>query len=184
MNYFVIADPLKCIGCRTCMIACVVEHSEEDIFYQNPEDINFNPKLEVVKNAQVSVPIQCRQCEDAPCAKACPQNAISRVNNAIIVDQKKCIGCKNCMIACPLGAINLNDVESGQTVDLTNIPDDKLFCIEKMVANKCDLCSSSENGPACVRVCPTSAFRIVHEEDIHSSIKNKRKTSALGMNNI
>ena len=99
MNYFVVSDPIKCIGCRTCMIACVVEHNGEDIFYQNPEEINFNPKLEVVKNAQVSAPIQCRQCEDAPCAKACPQDAISKKNNAIIVDQKKCIGCKNCMIA-------------------------------------------------------------------------------------
>lgn len=57
MNYFVVADPIKCIGCRTCMIACVVEHNGEDIFYQNPEEINFNPKLEVVKNAQVSAPI-------------------------------------------------------------------------------------------------------------------------------
>ena len=37
MNYFVVADPIKCIGCRTCMIACVVEHNGEDIFYQNPE---------------------------------------------------------------------------------------------------------------------------------------------------
>ena len=35
MNYFVVADPIKCIGCRTCMIACVVEHSGEDIFYEN-----------------------------------------------------------------------------------------------------------------------------------------------------
>ena len=49
MNYFVVADPIKCIGCRTCMIACVVEHNGEDIFYQNPEEINFNPKLEVYR---------------------------------------------------------------------------------------------------------------------------------------
>ena len=53
MNYFVIADPLNCIGCRTWMVACVVEHSKEIIFYQDPKDINFIPKLEVVKNAQV-----------------------------------------------------------------------------------------------------------------------------------
>ena len=110
MNYFVVADPIKCIGCRTCMIACVVEHSEENIFHKKHEDVNFHPKLEVVKNAQVSAPIQCRQCEDAPCAKACPQNAISRVNNAIVVDEKKCIGCKNCMLACPFGAIDRKSV--------------------------------------------------------------------------
>ena len=184
MNYFVVADPIKCIGCRTCMIACVVEHSGEDIFYENPEEINFNPKLEVVKNAQVSVPIQCRQCEDAPCAKACPQDAISKVDNAIIVDQQKCIGCKNCMLACPFGAINLNDAESGCTVDLSSLTDDKLFCIEKMVANKCDLCRGSEKGPACVRVCPTSAFKIVKEEDLATAVKNKRKASAIETNSL
>ncbi|MEG0857090.1 MAG: 4Fe-4S dicluster domain-containing protein [Terrisporobacter sp.] len=180
MNYFVIADPLKCIGCRTCMIACVVEHSEEDIFYQDPQSINFNPKLEVVKNAAVSAPIQCRQCEDAPCAKACPHNAISKENNSIKVNNKKCIGCKNCMLACPFGAINLNDVEYGHIVNLENIPNNKLFCIEKMVANKCDLCSHSEEGPACLKVCPTSAFKIVKEEDLYSDLKDKRKAATAG----
>ncbi len=179
MNYFVIADPEKCIGCRTCMIACAVEHSNENIFYQNHEDINFNPKLEVVKTAQVSAPIQCRQCDDAPCAKACPHNAISKQDNAVVVDKEKCIGCKNCMLACPFGAINLNDVEQGRLVDLSSIPDNKLFCLEKMVANKCDLCQGSEDGPACVNVCPTKGLRIVSEDDLCSSIKNKRKSSAI-----
>ena len=69
MNYFVVADPIKCIGCRTCMIACVVEHNGEDIFYQNPEEINFNPKLEVVKNAQVSAPIQMQTMRRCPLCK-------------------------------------------------------------------------------------------------------------------
>lgn len=184
MNYFVIADPLKCIGCRTCMISCVVEHSNEDFFYQDMEKINFNPKLEVVKNAVVSAPIQCRQCEDAPCAKACPHDAISRENNVIVIDSNKCIGCKNCMLACPFGAMNLNDRESGSTIDLTSIPEDKLFCIEKMVANKCDLCSNSEDGPACVRVCPTSAFRIVTEDELSTNIKDKRKSTLINSGNF
>ena len=47
-----------------------------------------------------------------------------------------------------------------------------------MVANKCDLCVGSENGPACVRVCPTAAFRIVQEDDLQTSVKNKRKVTA------
>ena len=177
MNYFVIADPIKCIGCRTCMIACVVEHSTENIFYQNPNNINFNPKIEVVKNAQVTAPIQCRQCEDAPCAKACPHNAIKKDKTSITVNEDKCIGCKNCMLACPLGAINLNNKEKGKLINLESIPSDKLFCIEKMVANKCDLCCNSEEGPACVRVCPTSAFKIVTEDVLTQSVKNKRKSA-------
>ncbi|MPM79751.1 Hydrogenase-4 component A [bioreactor metagenome] len=83
------------------------------------------------------------------------------------------------MLACPFGAINLNDTEKGKLINLENIPTDKLFCIEKMVANKCDLCSNSDEGPACIRVCPTSAFRIVTEEDLSQSIKNKRKNTIL-----
>ncbi len=29
MNDFVIADPGKCIGCRTCEVACVMAHQKE-----------------------------------------------------------------------------------------------------------------------------------------------------------
>lgn len=163
------------------MIACVVEHSKDNIFYQDPKDINFNPKLEVVKNAQVSAPIQCRQCEDAPCVKSCPHNALLKSGNSITVNEEKCIGCKNCMLACPFGAINLNDKERGKLVNLGDIPTDKLFCIEKMVANKCDLCGNSKEGPACVRVCPTAAFKIITEDDLSQSVKGKRKSATIGL---
>ena len=167
MNYFVIADPNKCIGCRTCMIACVVAHSEENIFYKNSNDINFNPKLDVIKTDKVSAPIQCRHCEDAPCARVCTYGAIGRINNTIKIDDKKCVGCKTCMVTCPIGAIDI--------ATLNEVSDDKLCFRQKMVANKCDLCIESEEGPACVKVCPTKAFRIVKEEDIDVEVKNKRK---------
>lgn len=170
MNSFVIADPNKCIGCRTCMIACVVEHSKENIFVQNPEDINFNPKLEVIKTREVSVPIQCRHCEDAPCLNACPNNCIVKENGAIKIVEEKCIGCKTCMLACPIGAIEL--------FSLKEFDNNKLCFIENIKANKCDLCVNSENGPACVRVCPTQAFKIVKDEELVESIKSKRKLAA------
>lgn len=173
MNYFVIANPDKCIGCRTCMIACVVAHSEENIFYKEPDTINFNPKLDVIKTNKVSAPIQCRHCEDAPCAKVCPNKAISKIDNVIKVDEKKCIGCKTCMMACPIGAIDL------ATLDISD--ENKFYFLEKMVANKCDFCISSEEGPACVKVCPTQAFKIVKEDDIDISVKERRKLAAVKM---
>ncbi|MGL5316402.1 MAG: 4Fe-4S dicluster domain-containing protein [Peptostreptococcaceae bacterium] len=173
MNYFVIANPDKCIGCRTCMIACVVEHSKENIFLQNPDEINFNPKLDVIKTDKVSAPIQCRHCEDAPCANACPNDGISMIDGVVKVNEEKCIGCKTCMLACPIGAIDF--------APLNKIDKDKMFCVEKMIANKCDLCFSSEKGPQCEKVCPTKAFKIVKEEDMKTSIKDKRKAAALGL---
>jgi hypothetical protein len=29
MNPFIVADPAKCIGCRTCEVACVVSHQDD-----------------------------------------------------------------------------------------------------------------------------------------------------------
>ncbi|MDU3890238.1 MAG: electron transport protein HydN, partial [Serratia liquefaciens] len=48
MNRFIIADPKKCIGCRTCEIACGMAHSEgQDISAWNAT--SFAPRLHVVK---------------------------------------------------------------------------------------------------------------------------------------
>jgi Fe-S-cluster-containing hydrogenase component 2 len=38
MNRFIIADASKCIGCRTCEVACVVSHQEhQDCAALTPE---------------------------------------------------------------------------------------------------------------------------------------------------
>ena len=37
MNYFVKGNPDLCIGCRTCMIGCVVAHEGKHIFEVDPD---------------------------------------------------------------------------------------------------------------------------------------------------
>jgi electron transport protein HydN len=170
-NSFVIADPNKCIGCRTCMAACAIEHSGEDFFHTDIENINFNPRLNVVKMAEVSAPVQCRQCDDSPCATVCPVKAIENENGCVYINKNLCIGCKSCMVVCPYGAIELIDQyndnqkifqqnlktvkNSGNVVDLK----------WKTVADKCDLCVDREEGPVCIEVCPTKALKLVTYED-------------------
>ena len=40
MNRFIIADASKCIGCRTCEVACVVSHQEnQDLRIADPGNI-------------------------------------------------------------------------------------------------------------------------------------------------
>ena len=181
MNSFLIADPYKCIACRTCEIACVVAHSDDNIFLSE-DKIDFNPKLTVIKTAEVSVPIQCRHCEDAPCAKVCPYNAITIVDGAITIDEDNCIGCKTCIMACPIGAIGLT--EKTMKSQLEDLGKNKFAFKEKMIANKCDLCIGIEGGPACAEVCPTKAFRIIREEDLKTNINNKRKQNAINILNV
>ena len=140
MNGFIIADAAKCIGCRTCEVACVVSHQEN----QDCAAVSsgaFIPRIRVIKNSAFTTAVTCHQCEDAPCANVCPTHAIRRERGHIAVEQARCIGCKSCMLACPFGAMNVVAPTS------------------RVQAIKCDLCWHRDAGPACVEACPTSALQ-------------------------
>ena len=57
------------------------------------------------------VPNPCMHCDDAPCMESCPvEGAIyKRDDGLVIIDTDKCTGCKDCVDACPYGAIYFND---------------------------------------------------------------------------
>ncbi|WP_312690101.1 4Fe-4S dicluster domain-containing protein [Kosakonia sp.] len=139
MNHFIVADSSRCIGCRTCEVACVVSHEDnQDCSGVTPS--TFTARIRVVKTGAFSTAVTCHHCEDAPCANVCPVGAIRRSEGAIHVEQSRCIGCKSCMIACPFGAMQVTGAQ----------------------ALKCDLCQHRETGPACVEACPTSALSCIN----------------------
>jgi electron transport protein HydN len=164
MNSFVQGDPMLCIGCRTCMIACVVAHEGKRIYEIDPDGYDFHPKLKVVKTWLVSVPVQCKHCENPACQAVCQSGAISRIDGSVIVDRGKCIGCKSCAEACPFGAIRMTALSAEANPDGS----------PRTVANKCDLCAGVEGGPACKRVCPTGALRLVDRDSVDQILVNKR----------
>jgi formate hydrogenlyase subunit 2 len=45
----------------------------------------------------------------------------------------------------------------------------------RAIAVKCDLCHFDEQGPACVRTCPTKALLLVDIRDIAQASKRKRQ---------
>ncbi|HDW0464299.1 TPA: 4Fe-4S dicluster domain-containing protein [Enterobacter hormaechei subsp. xiangfangensis] len=137
MNQFILADPEKCIGCRTCEVACMMSHQS------SATPVAFTSRIRVVKGGTFTTAVGCHQCEDAPCANVCPTGAIHRAAGAWLVKQSRCIGCKSCMVACPFGAMQVRVVE------------------DRVQALKCDLCAHREGGPACVEACPTHALRCI-----------------------
>lgn len=137
MNRFIMADSEKCIGCRTCEVACMVSHQND----ATPGAVTS--RIRVVKGDTFTTAVGCHQCEDSPCANVCPTQAIHRTAGAWLVEQARCIGCKSCIVACPFGAMQVRLVE------------------DRVQALKCDLCVHREGGPACVEACPTHALRCI-----------------------
>ena len=133
MSKQLIVKPEKCVSCRTCELMCSFERTK-----------TFNPRLSAVsvinyESAMTSVPIMCMQCEEACCQKVCPVNAITRdEQGAFVMDPDKCIVCKMCVSACPLGNISFSPITK------------KVF--------KCDLCGGE---PKCAQYCPSDAIRFV-----------------------
>ncbi|CCO24761.1 4Fe-4S dicluster domain-containing protein [Maridesulfovibrio hydrothermalis] len=164
LNSFITADPEKCIGCKLCEVACSQAHSKDSSFTVGSMNGPILPRLYLVRTPEVTVPVQCRHCEDAPCANCCPSSAIKRKNGAIIVDSKLCSGCKTCMLACPFGAIELLPVyENGTPVMQAVLCEESETSTEEvpmLFAGKCDLCTESKSGPACIEVCPENALQL------------------------
>ena len=70
------------------------------------------------------------------CEEACPVGAISNNGRWMIVDHEKCIGCGTCVETCPTGVIYLN---------------------ENKKSIICDLCGGE---PKCVEWCPKGVISL------------------------
>ena len=154
----IVVHSKRCVSCHSCEIGCSVEHSQSKaLFTAIFETPRPRTRIFVEHSAGTSLPLQCRHCEDAPCISVCPTGAMSRndVDEAVLVQQDLCIGCKWCILACPFGAVSQHDTEK--------------------TINKCDLCMDRTPyglPPACVNSCPTGALEFT---DILTLTRDKRR---------
>lgn len=167
-------DTARCVGCQACTIACKTEN-------ETPGDVWYAPVVEhevgEYPNARMEfLPMLCNQCEDAPCIKACPTNALSRRPDGIVMyDQDDCCGSRACMNACPYGALHITFGVEGESLgDGTRteatVPDrGSARRHQRGTIQKCTFCAHRidagleqglvpgidiEATPACVVTCP------------------------------
>jgi len=157
-NKIIYADAQKCLGCHSCELACAVAHGgDNDLFSSVINQLPLHSRTKVVVSDNVMMPMQCRQCENAPCAMVCPTGACRQENGQVQIEESNCVGCKLCVMVCPFGSI---------TVKRDVFKDDEVST-NQGVAKKCDLCKSwcAENDKtetACMEACPTKAISLVN----------------------
>jgi carbon-monoxide dehydrogenase iron sulfur subunit len=129
----------KCLGCRSCQLACAVEHSaSKGLYGALSETPSPRYRLYVEKGDGQRVPLTCRHCDQAPCLDACISGALVRDERGMVVQrEERCVGCWTCLMVCPYGVVGRRK--------------------EANVAVKCDRCPDRE-VPACVSACPTKAL--------------------------
>lgn len=170
---FVIADPGTCIGCKTCMAACLHRHDVEG-------DIAM-PRLQLVTTRTISAPVGCHHCVEAPCVEACPTGCLYSDDERVGVHKEKCIGCRNCILACPYGAVDIVTERMAapeQNDEETQKKPKRRRAHMKSTVIKCDLCEGHKDGSACVSVCPTHALRLIDQRYLERGVQNKRKEAA------
>jgi len=142
-------DSTKCIGCKTCEVAC-----------KDFNDLAPGPRIRKVRTFEggefpdvyaYNVSMSCNHCDDPACVSHCPAGAYTkRAKDGVVVhDPDRCIGCRYCTWVCPYGAPQY-DARAGHVWKCN-------FCVSELDAGR---------APACVAACPMRAIEFGPLEEI------------------
>ncbi len=136
----------KCYACKECTARCS--------YHYHPENKGMLRCIALAVQEHV-----CRRCDEPPCVKSCPQQALEKRPDGMLNRYSlRCTSCKSCTIACPFGVI-----------------------IPAIVEYKTTMCDYSEGRvadkePVCIASCPHKALEFVEvEEDPEKNIYAVRK---------
>lgn len=122
-------DRSKCIGCLTCVTACIVFHEGAD-----------SRNRVVIDSLNKPAPIFCRHCRLPECVFTCMTGAMTknRETGFVLHEPRRCAKCGMCIMACPFGVLKQDRI-NGEIM-------------------KCDMCDTRPEGPFCVEKCPMGAI--------------------------
>ena len=186
MTFACLVDTTRCVGCRSCQVACKQSNSLEaertKFFaapggYQNPAKFSPHTRTYVSYHELedeagglkwVFLKQQCMHCTDMRCADVCAPGVFRLTASGVVVcDADECIGCAACVTECPFGAPRIEywGLETPQIRKCS-------FCFERRQA-KLDAVrvngkplrgeslrrhQASFHTPACAKACPAGAI--------------------------
>jgi Fe-S-cluster-containing dehydrogenase component len=144
-------DVDKCTGCKLCILACKDEYVDAAYApWTEPQpatgqfwmDVKSLERGSIPRVRMSYLPVLCQHCANAPCIKACPDDAIkTRDDGMVWIDPAACTNCGLCQPACPYDVIFMNE--------------------ERGIAQKCTGCThriDEGEEPRCAEVCPHEAI--------------------------
>lgn len=163
----VLVDTTKCVGCWWCYAACKMGHDLPETIKPDPGD---PPRLSADVYSTLCTARgddgdwryakrQCMHCEHPACVEACIVGALRKTpEGPVVYDDRKCIGCRYCMVACPFGVPNFDWETPTPWISKCN------FCAERL-----------EEGlqPACVNACPMGALMFGDREKVLTRARNR-----------
>lgn len=151
-------DYERCIGCKSCVAACAELPSHRG------KSRNYVVPLAPGVSTQ-TIPMTCFHCKDPACARSCPAGAISitDLGTVLSADEEKCVGCRNCTLACPFGIPKFDFAEN--------------------IMYKCDLCherTSQGSAPMCASVCPAQTIQWIELDEAMARRRAKIAAKIVG----
>ncbi len=174
MSQAVLVDLVRCMGCRSCQVACKAWNGNEAEIgiclgcYDNPPKFSTNT-WSLVRFTEVEEPdgelhwvfskIQCMHCEHPGCASVCTVGALEKTDSGpVIYHSEKCIGCRYCQYGCPFGIPQYEwEKQLGLIQKCT-------FCADRL---------SVGEEPACVKACPTDALVTGERDKLLTEARNR-----------
>jgi Fe-S-cluster-containing dehydrogenase component len=196
-------DLNSCIGCNSCVVACMSENNvpvvgRQQVIHQREMHwlrIDRYYEGEAEDPGAFFQPMLCHHCEEAPCEVVCPVGATvhdSEGLNAMVYN--RCVGTRFCSNNCPYKVRRFNYFDYARkehrpeparnpdvSVRSRGVMEKCTFCVQRIAEARIehDVNGTPERvQTACQAACPTRAFSFGDLNDPDSEVR-RRKHSPL-----